>query len=748
MSRLDSGGGIYTTTGRRGLPVVPDTRITESLDAPGVTPLPPDLTEANATADFARLFGMSAEYAASVAREREITKARNEREQNAIDQSLIGEGANAGSLEFPGLQAQIERGEIGPVGEETSAQFAMRVVGELTAGKPEKYREGYARIANNLAASYESVKARAGDAARAMMLSSASSNAITARDAESLDGAYAGALATPGVTELQAREATYLAALRDRAARGDVAGYQALRDSGRVDLFRSSFPTLDAQAAAVAERNRTARERGALDYIDGLYNSGMSIESVMERIDAAIENGSIDNTTGRNYREMYGNKWEQQQRERMKALSEMVVEEKTRQAVDATLKIMEAGNETIGAARIAGEKMTYQTPDGNEHTLNGSDLVDEAWAAKRAQIDQSTQDPEQRMLRRIDFMRRNNGIADPEVSARAAGIASRVVPGMAVKDVPPIVRQAISDYVFLVKNGGQTIADRHAKDADRDFLRAAAYLSDVTGDAGSAAIEVAVGMRRDPAFAETITRAMDPTLLRQETEFLEGNPGEVDARAFIEQRARAYTALGGGKTPAEAIKQAVLDFHGDHIEINGYWINSSRFTGRQNPHALTTAIEAVSAAWAESKQLPVGDFVLLPQGDRKAWQMMFRGVAIDPEAPVFTDEDLMAIFAETERQRSDKEALEAMAVARTTPAVSPAGVMGDPLNIIGRMVGATKRTFGAGYESGDADKLPAPPEPPERLKFVFDYLRRKPVPADGRGRSDDTSTRPRFGGLE
>lgn len=664
MSRLDTGGGAISAMSRNGTRGIPRIGQTETLDAPGVVPMPVDTTAEQTIQDFASIFGLAGQLAEQTRQERDRTKARNEREQQAIDQSLIGNGAQAGAIDLPGIAGAIERGEVAPLEGEDSATFAKRIVAMRTQGQPDKYGEGYARVTDNIAAAAENMKTRAVIAGRKMALESNESAAISARTPEELNAAYEGARAIPGMSgpegELQARASTYLSALRSWAARGKRDEFNMVLGVMGEGLFKGEIEQAKMQLSmregqqqsAVNNDFRNTVGQMAMNYYDGKATA----ESIRQYIDGAP---GADAETRRTQREHIDAV------ERARTSAQMAAYKQQRENDIKTNWI----NGSLGAAnagllsQVPPQGLSIEYPDGSTVTMSRDETIRRTFDTFRySTIERHPNDPQAQQEEMIRFSIRN-GIPDPSWSNTvSAGFAAASEASTSERPfaIPPVTAEAFGLYKRLAATA-PNLLDQFVSGKERDFF------------------DLALGLQTDQTIGGTVDQAalyqasrvvmlgMGKSLGREAKDALATDSRAIAKPWFDSNMVNAHqissmmsdrseVLVRGGMDPKTAVDRVYKQMDRSGMNLNGRWTPLLDM----NREGLSLSLSQIAKDFDQSNPVAkAGKLTLSPSPVSGLWTLVDRDTNLpasnDASKVIFSTAQLRDMQAKAEKSMDAAE---------------------------------------------------------------------------------------------
>ena len=267
-----------TAIGRRDAIAVPQIGIQGSLNAPGLAVMPPDSEGARLAEDALQALGLVGQVA-------NTARVYSDRAQ-ALQE---GQGNNDAEADIPGITQKIAAGEIARLDGMTSAEQAELVIGAYTKGLPESVAAGYRKRATYaIASAFSQRDAQIVKDAQDLSLVQAGGLAEAAKTPEELTRAFEVAKSIGNVSELDARRATYLAALESKAQAGDPKGFEMVLSQMPGTMFtaekRRYRETLDRELYQRAAIN----EKKAADTIGGMLYDVQRGKGSFEQVDAKL----------------------------------------------------------------------------------------------------------------------------------------------------------------------------------------------------------------------------------------------------------------------------------------------------------------------------------------------------------------------------------------------------------------------------------------------------------------------------
>ena len=228
-------------------------------------------------------------------RDAERQAAHDRANQEAIDTHERGQGALDAATKLPEIVQQIAEGKIAREGMSASEQ-AKAIVDGLVRGQPDAYGEGFRRTAqDNVAAALTGVDQRLIDDNKKALGQSAMSAAVLADTPEELDQAYRSAKVIGGISDIEAKSLTYLAALKSAAKLAGTpegaAKYAMIVEKMPPGLFAAEVQDAAAVAKAAVSQQAAQNYQNVANLIgDELADvardiPGASIARAQERLD-------------------------------------------------------------------------------------------------------------------------------------------------------------------------------------------------------------------------------------------------------------------------------------------------------------------------------------------------------------------------------------------------------------------------------------------------------------------------------
>lgn len=291
---LENPGGPARAAANRAV-AIPQTGIIANGNIVPQQILPPVSEGAQLAAELGQTFGLIGNAADTIRQFQEHQAALTERAQHEAERQAAHDRANAeaiathergqGALDaatrLPELVQQIGEGKIAREGMSASEQ-ARAIIDGLVKGQPDAYSEGFRRTAqDNVARALTGVDQRLIDDNKKALAQSASSAAVLANTTDELNQAYLAAKSIGGVSDLEAKSLTYLAALQSAAKAGDTAKFQLASSA----LGPTTFAAEQKEAQAVL-RN-AGSQQAARDYQTAANVIGNELADVARGIPGA-----------------------------------------------------------------------------------------------------------------------------------------------------------------------------------------------------------------------------------------------------------------------------------------------------------------------------------------------------------------------------------------------------------------------------------------------------------------------------
>lgn len=233
--------------------------------------------------------------AARDAHEAERQAAHDRANAEAIATHERGQGALDAATKLPEIVQQIAEGKIAREGT-SSAEQAKAIVDGLVKGQPDAYGEGFRRTAqDNVARALTGVDQRIIDDNKKALGQSAMSAAVLADTPEELDQAYRSAKVIGGISDIEAKSITYLAALQSAAKIAGTpegaAKYAMIAQQMPAGMFAAEVQDAAAVAKAAVSQQAAQNYQNVANLIgDELADvsrdvPGASLARAQERLD-------------------------------------------------------------------------------------------------------------------------------------------------------------------------------------------------------------------------------------------------------------------------------------------------------------------------------------------------------------------------------------------------------------------------------------------------------------------------------
>lgn len=575
-------------------PGVPRTGITQSLQAPGVTPDQPLSRGAQMAQEMMGVMGLTAAAANQAANFARMTQALDQQAQRFI----AGQSTLQARTDLPGILGQVQNGEIVVAEGMEVADFASQYLDQLTADMTPAQADAYRRVIQpQLAAALQAKQQQDIDDARAEMLGLlAESNIVAESPAEIRANLDEARQRFPGLDETQLLASLVMPAARSAAQHGD-----AVRLEAALDVLGDRFPAerlkLQAEFEQGIEQRRRAIVREATDAVYGLLNDQQPYDLVLERIEQYRQDGSIDQQRASQLRAVVDQRRNAELREQMQALAESERQRVNDQVFSAAHSLMQQGR------GFELQDIEYQLPDGRTERITVKDMEQAVTAIEFHHIDQAVEaediTTEQGIARKVQFLAANNIEYQPWARAMTAGYAATVAQIAGVGDgepqsLPPALDAGYQLYKHLSAVGGGLV-ERHLKDGSAArFYEVAQLYERFHGNDPQTALLMAARAIQRPAFTDDITRRSIASKV-EDTIWGPGGamrPGgrfwriitagrdqqarnELDIAGKVGQLARLYMETGAAPTADDAVTAASQRIRDTHTFINGWLIETS-----------------------------------------------------------------------------------------------------------------------------------------------------------------------------
>lgn len=640
MSQFPLEGGNPVTTLYRGR----DTRgvgqpgITETPNAPGLVPLPPQVSRGQRmAAELMQAFGIAGDLGRAVDRfntQQQIDAARREdtlkKKQNEIDAAERGVATTNTLTDLPAIEQQIRDGKIAPFEGESVDDFARRVlrvddqsgIGSA-AYQDRRYELGAPRVADVLS----NVAEKRAETARKEQLTTVMSGAAGAADMDAIDKIVAGVRnIDPNIPETDAKRDAIALALNYQAKFGP------LDNPEKFNTFASASNGLlseDDIAAAVQTRDTRQKQAAMLtnqQFDDELASGIMQARNgatTLDMLESEIKTkwkgkvgeekllDGIEKIDG--YRNSINARVKEEAKQQIRASWE-------NQIVSSVQAQMQNANATGGSAMLP-QKFEQQVTLADGSKMNVSMTRQEAVsAAISAEMDQitKTSTPDRAFSDQVAFLARNGETYDTWARIMQAGGAAMMSDLSSTDPKKPVVvpRNAIVGYSLWKEIGkeNRTIRDRHVEpSSDVAKIYELASVVEETSmlpaikplPAGATPGQIAANVaEREKAAESSLALAIQATAQRRSNpefgaEDIEKvnkaasviedggwawfdadtkNPGDLKDR--ILRTARSYVAVLS-HAPDQAIEKAIENVKANTAYVNGYGVN---VTGRIVPN--------------------------------------------------------------------------------------------------------------------------------------------------------------------
>jgi hypothetical protein len=458
--------------------------INESLNAPGLVPIPVELSRGQRTIDqlgqVLGIAGQTIEAAGQVAAQEAARANRRtaqieeelSKRQKEIAQADRGQGSLDARSTTPDLERQILAGELkpgaGPDGQPlTDQQFADQFIADRTQGFSQDYAEAFTshakpQIMEALARRREAAINVATGQNQDLILA----GVATANTADALEQSAAALRSNnPKLSDQQARALVASNAIKNAVDLGSVEALDRAAAFGG-DAFAPGVAVARTRLEArVIERENQAR-RDTVSSLDARLGVGEPIESVYADAVQAQKEGKISGGNLLEYRTKLETEQKARAAEATKALDAATLAGRRDDLLSGTSAIMEAGDLTGGAGQIP-EKFKFTLPSGKEETVTRAELVDSVVEQKFAQIDQQTaNNPDANISAKVDFLAKQGGGATyAPWKAALNGVATQALRAdVNSQNIPQAVVQGVDLYERLLAKKAYGVIGNHLTD--------------------------------------------------------------------------------------------------------------------------------------------------------------------------------------------------------------------------------------------------------------------------------------------
>lgn len=626
-------------------------RITESLQTPGLAVTPPDFSGAAKFGELQRALGLTARAAGIAADAHYADRREREQEEKEAEAVLRGEAAFQARTTLPQWQQRIDQDEVMVPDGADPAEYARSLVeGLLPEEAPVAYRDQFAKTM--IPALTEALVKRQGqrrDAIREETADRMLDLAATRTD-EALNIARSGLVNVVGLSEDDATARIGAHALKVAADLGDEEGFaraMAFLDGRAGDVAATESVRLEQRLNA----RRINEERDFHSAISRLRNDGQPAEAVLKMIESY--RGRVrEDVIESEIRET--GEW---QRRRFRDAFDGLRSEYDAAAKADVRSIIAPAIAAGDAAAVTFESVEIPRPDGTTLTYTAKEQIEDLRLEAFAEIDRTETDPARNLARKADWLRRVPEATVPEWKSALGGVRSRIGAATSDAELPPVLSDAYGLWRAL-NDMVPGVARRHVAEADYEFWRLVDVgVSELRMTPGAAMIAINNRMT-DPAFSTSISRSINPKTLIKAADFADKGRNEADAIAAVETRARAYMQIAG-LGEAAAIERAAREFRQDHRVINGWWV---RTAGRPEVDAidLDAVAEVAIDAYMEGREgEDPRNYTLIPSGN--AWYIAFMDTGLPvADSPAYSDTDLMRVHQamadrEAEKKRQERK---------------------------------------------------------------------------------------------
>lgn len=766
---------------RNTAPAVPRTQVAETVQAPGLVTTPPVSRGAQMMDQLTQAMGLAGQAAGQVGRH--LDRASREAETFHRGQA----DAHARTL-APELLAKVEAGELDSLldGDGTIAEAVDQYIDAELAGDdfPDAYRQQFHRtIAPRLSSAMVVREQDQKERARADLGQNAIDAATAAEDASGVrDALDAWLRVNPSATEAEAMASVVIPAARSAAQLGDdgrerlenLLGVMGDRFQADQRVIRDTFETTVRQQQRQADQDlqrrlpeltrdeppvtvfaerlkRTADlDDGRLqDLVTGYARQRVQTEARLGQFDKIIElSDHLPDT--RESRAFLQGQLEQARRFRLVDHFEQQEEA----LLDHATELMEQGDVTGGSVHL--QDVTLIAPDGSDTTISRDDQIEAVrrrkWQQINEQYPRDTPDSAELNLNaRLEFMRANPDVVDPELSATWSGLHQRVPTEAGEGAIPPAAVDGFNLY-RQVKQTHPELLSAHADAEDLSFLRMADAIRRYSATTDAGALVQAAQAARTGGLEEArrVTGAELDRKVRSVTGrmFRDDVVNDADVRAELEQRARVYVATARISVD-QALEKAREDFTEDSVLVNGRYVN---IAGRQHTIGKIDDFDRVGRAVVNHYVERLGDdkaaprdaldadaYTLVPDPSSNTWFVSWQGNGLPAEgARRYTDTDLAeinnALIGVDQKAASEagvQRLKERLATQQQAAAVHMNQIARavESHNVSGGRFNFDPDRFRVEQGPDDAallEDVDPQPEPPQHLRSIIEMIRRTP----------------------
>lgn len=553
------------------LPGSPEIGLTESLNAPGIDFAPPlpDNTQELAQGLITAL-GIVDDIGQAAVR-LENQKRRIEAETQRADEGLA---IKAFRESAPGRLREIaERKRTVPDGESVEDFVHESIDNELAAGGfSEAYKEQFRSVMGPaLIEAFHQQQHGIQQDARRDLATLYGWRATEAKTPGDVDALVTDAMQKLDISRTEALSTVVLPAMRNAAARGDRAQWEALSSYVGDGLPNERTQT---EAALVEAENRQTREtNGAfLSSIDAMYNRGDSYQSVRESIRGREKD--LDPTIIRSALDEVDRREQAANSAAARAMRDSDEEAKKAAIRDAYRPVMAGGREAGGGASNI-QTQEIELVDGTKIKYTAEDIVNDLTEERFEAIDKQyppQQDPALNIAAKTEFLSANGGVTWGPWEGLLGSGPGRITIDADNVTIDPNTVAALELWRSL--GNAPRVRDRHVRDDDtrRFYDQAEFILENIPGTTPSAALVMAV-KGGATAFSTEQSKSVPNGPLDKAAKARAGDNGNY-VKGWLEQTTRALMA-GPGRPPFDkALQHAGRLFDESHTNVQGQWIRT------------------------------------------------------------------------------------------------------------------------------------------------------------------------------